>query len=247
MSATGVATLVARAEQLPIPDESFDLVVCVHALHHIDRPVRAIDEMARVLAPGGRLVLEDFIADDDRGSALRWEEAERLRDPDHVRLLTSGEARGAALAAGLTVEAEESWFETFNVDRWLALAETGGDAAARVRALLGVPEVQDPRWSHPFSPAGGQAAELTRSWSARRRSCASLHSSSLGERAGVPCCHWPLVSASRTQYIRVWMSRLSSMSSSVLGGSSTGGHPLVGVSADTRLSVAVSRYSAPRL
>ena len=138
----GVRTLVARAEQLPIPDGSFDLVVCVHALHHIDRPVRAIDEMARVLVPGGRLVLEDFIADDDRGSALRWEEAERLRDPDHVRLLTSGEARGAALAAGLTVEAEESWFETFNVDRWLALAETGADAAARVHALLGVPEVK---------------------------------------------------------------------------------------------------------
>jgi SAM-dependent methyltransferase len=137
----GAETLVARAEQLPLPDESFDLVVCIHALHHIDRPVRAIDEMARVLAPGGRLVLEDFIADDDRNAALRWEEAERLRDPDHVRLLASGEARGAALAAGLTVEVEESWFETFEVDRWLAMADVGDDTAARVRELLGRSEV----------------------------------------------------------------------------------------------------------
>ena len=74
-------------------------------------------------------MLEDFIADDDRAAALRWEEAERLRDPDHVRLLNAGRGAGAALAAGLTVEAEESWFETFEVDSWLELAETGGDAA----------------------------------------------------------------------------------------------------------------------
>ncbi len=139
---TGVTPLVARAEQLPLEDASFDLVVCVHALHHIDRPRRAIDEMARVLAPGGRLVLEDFVADDDRGAALRWEQAERLRDPDHVRLLNSGEARGAALAAGLQVEAEESWFETFSVEHWLELAETTGDAAVKARALVGAPEVQ---------------------------------------------------------------------------------------------------------
>ena len=152
---SGITTLVARAEQLPIPDDSFDLVVCVHALHHIDRPVRAIDEMARVLVPGGRLVLEDFIADENRGSALRWEEAERLRDPDHVRLMASGEARGAALAAGLSVEAEESWFETFTVDRWLA---TGGDRCRRGRASAGAARWvggADPGRSHPFSQAAG--------------------------------------------------------------------------------------------
>ncbi len=138
----GATRLIARAEQLPLESGSFDLVVCVHALHHIDRPVRAIDEMARVLAPGGRLVLQDFVAAADRGAAQRWEQAERLRDPDHVRLLNPGEARAAALAAGLAVEAEESWFETFEVESWLRLAETGADASARVRALLGSGEVQ---------------------------------------------------------------------------------------------------------
>ena len=122
----GVRTLVARAEQLPIPDDSFDLVVCVHALHHIDRPVRAIDEMARVLVPGGRLVLEDFIADDDRGSALRWEEAERLRDPDHVRLLTSGEARGRG--AGGRADGGGGGVVVRDVQR-RSLAGAGGDRA----------------------------------------------------------------------------------------------------------------------
>ena len=35
----------------------------MNSLHHIARPARALDEMARVLAPGGRIVLEDFVAD----------------------------------------------------------------------------------------------------------------------------------------------------------------------------------------
>ena len=48
---SGITTLVARAEQLPILDDSIDLVVRVHAPHYIDRPVRAIDEMRRVVVP----------------------------------------------------------------------------------------------------------------------------------------------------------------------------------------------------
>lgn len=46
------------AEQLPFPDRSFDAVVCVRVLHHIGDPRPAIAEFARVLRPGGVLVLE---------------------------------------------------------------------------------------------------------------------------------------------------------------------------------------------
>jgi len=81
----GVETVVGRAEQLPFADASFDLVTCVNSLHHIARPARALDEMARVLGPGGRLVLEDMVADPDPRRARRWEEIERLRDPEHGR------------------------------------------------------------------------------------------------------------------------------------------------------------------
>ena len=44
---------------IPLPDGSFDAVLCVEMLEHIpaeDRP-RAIEELVRVLAPGGRLIL----------------------------------------------------------------------------------------------------------------------------------------------------------------------------------------------
>ena len=45
-----------RSETLPFPDAAFDLVTCRLAFHHFTRPVQAIAEFARVLAPGGVLV-----------------------------------------------------------------------------------------------------------------------------------------------------------------------------------------------
>lgn len=42
---------------LPFPDDSFDLVVCFEAIEHVDDPDRCLDELARVLAPGGLLAI----------------------------------------------------------------------------------------------------------------------------------------------------------------------------------------------
>src|SRR5580693_6522869 len=46
--------------QLPLPDASFDAVVIHQVLHYADRPAAAIAEAARVLRPGGVLVVIDF-------------------------------------------------------------------------------------------------------------------------------------------------------------------------------------------
>jgi ubiquinone/menaquinone biosynthesis C-methylase UbiE len=46
-----------RAERLQLPDDSFDAVVSVHALEHVLPIEKALAEMARVLRPGGRLLL----------------------------------------------------------------------------------------------------------------------------------------------------------------------------------------------
>lgn len=49
------------AHALPFDADSFDTVVCTYSLCNIPDPQRAVNEMKRVLKPGGRLVLVDHI------------------------------------------------------------------------------------------------------------------------------------------------------------------------------------------
>jgi SAM-dependent methyltransferase len=55
--ARNVAYLRADAGALPFRDDSFDAICCFAALYLIERPMQAMDEIARVLAPGGRVAL----------------------------------------------------------------------------------------------------------------------------------------------------------------------------------------------
>lgn len=56
-----------NAEQLPLPDQSLDLVTSVYLLHELPAKVRArvAKEMARVLKPNGRLILVDSLQHGD--------------------------------------------------------------------------------------------------------------------------------------------------------------------------------------
>lgn len=49
--------IVGDAQALGIRDGSFDVVLCTEVLEHLPEPQRAIDEIFRILAPGGQLLL----------------------------------------------------------------------------------------------------------------------------------------------------------------------------------------------
>ena len=53
-------TVLASATALPFADASFDVVLCADALHHIREAEAALDEMARVLKPGGTALVQEF-------------------------------------------------------------------------------------------------------------------------------------------------------------------------------------------
>jgi len=50
------------AAALPFPDASFDAVCCFAALYLIEEPLLAVAEIARVVAPGGRVALLSSVA-----------------------------------------------------------------------------------------------------------------------------------------------------------------------------------------
>ena len=64
----GLSLIQGPAEAIPLADQSIDLVTSVFLLHELPRTVRAraAAEIARVLKPGGRLVLVDSIQRGDR-------------------------------------------------------------------------------------------------------------------------------------------------------------------------------------
>jgi len=64
-SSKGIANIEcveAEIEELPLPDESHDVVVMSQALHYAISPERALAEALRILVPAGRLLVLDLLA-----------------------------------------------------------------------------------------------------------------------------------------------------------------------------------------
>jgi SAM-dependent methyltransferase len=122
--------VVASAEELPFADGSFDVVTCRIAAHHFRDIRAAVAEMARIAQR--LVVIEDNVFIDDA-----VEEAERLRDPTHVRCYSEDEWKELLTGAGLEVEQVERFERHPVLDDWLARVETPPADGARVRELLG--------------------------------------------------------------------------------------------------------------
>lgn len=71
----GVEFQVGVIERLPFPDQTFDVVFSTLMMHHLPDPLKrqGLAEIARVLKPGGRLVIADFAPKKERqGVAARF-------------------------------------------------------------------------------------------------------------------------------------------------------------------------------
>jgi SAM-dependent methyltransferase len=146
----GVEQVTGDADALPFDDESFDIVTCVHSLHHLPHPETALGEMARVLAPGGRLVVQDYLADPDPEQAAAWDEIERLRDPGHGRLLRRGEVAGLVAPRGLSPDDDTEWTSDWDAGRWISMVEPDEQTAARLLEMIGSDRFQLIDWRGRF-------------------------------------------------------------------------------------------------
>lgn len=49
--------VVSEANAIPVPDASFDAVICTEVLEHVSDPIAVVREFGRIVTPGGRLIL----------------------------------------------------------------------------------------------------------------------------------------------------------------------------------------------
>jgi SAM-dependent methyltransferase len=49
--------VVSEASAIPVPDASFDAIICTEVLEHVPEPIAVVREFGRIVAPGGRLIL----------------------------------------------------------------------------------------------------------------------------------------------------------------------------------------------
>ena len=121
--------VVAPAESLPFDEASFDVVACRVAAHHFEDVPAAVNEMARVARD---LVL----VSDNLFAGQEAEEADRVRDPSHVRNYTEDEWRSFFTAARLDVEQVHTYVHPVLFEPWLERADCSGKDAERVRELV---------------------------------------------------------------------------------------------------------------
>jgi SAM-dependent methyltransferase len=101
----------ANAAKLPFPDHEFDYVYSHGVLHHIDNPRPVVEEIFRVLKPGGRFNIQVyalfsyFIVARIIRHGKNWRlYFENSRDPVHIDFYTARRLRRLFAPAEVTVE-----------------------------------------------------------------------------------------------------------------------------------------------
>jgi SAM-dependent methyltransferase len=152
---------VGDATALDEADGAYDGAIARFTLHHVPVPARLVEEMTRVVRPGGAVVLADHLLDEDPEAAAWSAELERLRDPSHWASLPLERLRALAADAGLVLEREEIVPLALDLGEWLER----GSGTATLRPLLERLLAAPPASARRFVVRGGT---LTMTWWAAR-------------------------------------------------------------------------------
>jgi ubiquinone/menaquinone biosynthesis C-methylase UbiE len=146
-SLINVKVLTAKAEDLPFPDASFDLVVCRLAAHHFRKIGNFLGEAFRVLMPGGLVGIVDNVApdaaivpgrtaDELRHCASLFNAFKKLSDPSHVRCLGLLEWKALLGNAGFAVTHEECLDKEIEFGTWVQRMRSSEATTARLKEML---------------------------------------------------------------------------------------------------------------
>ena len=154
---SNVSFRAADAQNLSFENGTFDVVVCRLALHHLQKPLQVLREMARVCRADGTVLVEDIYASEHPERSAYQDRWEILRDPSHVRTLALSELLQLFRDAGLETDAVNTADNlTPEVERWLATTKAPAERATEVRRLLEEDRLQDLSGTRPFQDATGR-------------------------------------------------------------------------------------------
>ncbi len=140
---------LADAEDLPFDAETFELVTCRLAPHHFPDAARFVRECARVLKPGGTLLVQDQVLPEDVDTARYVNGFEKLRDPSHNRAFPASEWRCMFEEAGLTVEHTEQIVKRHQFIAWAEQQDCTPEVIQRLTALLADAPPAAAQWMQP--------------------------------------------------------------------------------------------------
>ncbi len=128
-----VTYALADAEALPFADHSFDIVTTRIAPHHFPNTRAYVHEVARVLEPGGRFLLEDSVVPEgEPGEFL--DRLEKIRDGSHVHTATEAEWITLLHEAEFEIQSAELFRKEHELEQWIGRANASGDAVRQAWA-----------------------------------------------------------------------------------------------------------------
>jgi ubiquinone/menaquinone biosynthesis C-methylase UbiE len=131
-----ITVLQARAETLPYPDASFDLVSSRYSAHHWWDVPAALREMRRVARPGGTLLMIDVLGYEVALVDTHLQAIELLRDPSHARDYSPSEWQTMIGNAGFELQEQASWPTRLQFGPWVERMHTPPERVAVIRHLL---------------------------------------------------------------------------------------------------------------
>jgi ubiquinone/menaquinone biosynthesis C-methylase UbiE/broad specificity phosphatase PhoE len=135
-AAQRVSFRLAPVQMLPFQNERFDAVTCRLLLHHSRKPERILREIARVLRPGGLLVLAELLSIDNSVKRATQNAIEERRNPSHVTARSAEQYNKLVTDAGLTIEMKDTVGFERELEEWLAAYRSDRSDAAVVREMV---------------------------------------------------------------------------------------------------------------
>jgi SAM-dependent methyltransferase len=133
---TNITFRSADVAALPFEDASFDLVTSRVSAHHYADPEAALREAARVLRPGGSILLIDTVAPEDPALDTFYNAVELLRDRSHVRNCRVTEWKRMLDGAGFVPETLLEFTIELDGASWVQRSQTPANMVAAIRALF---------------------------------------------------------------------------------------------------------------